>query len=126
MTQDLTSHLLRQRAFSRATFGPGTRKAGIIDHIRYELEELEQAVTLDYTIEEWTDLVILSLDGLWRACELRSLPESHLLTPEMTRNTIKLAVRSIRDKQSINEHRMWPDWRAADRTKAIKHEGDNK
>ena len=40
---DLEQHLKRQIAFSRATFGPGERRAGVIDHIRKELAEVEEA-----------------------------------------------------------------------------------
>lgn len=36
MTMDLEQHLLRQRAFSRATFGPGARTQGVLDYIRKE------------------------------------------------------------------------------------------
>lgn len=36
---DLSQHLLRQRAFSRATFGAGRRTKGVVDHIRKELLE---------------------------------------------------------------------------------------
>ncbi len=36
-------HLERQRRFSERTFGPGSRAAGVIDHIRKELREIEEA-----------------------------------------------------------------------------------
>jgi hypothetical protein len=36
---DLKQHLIRQMAFSHATFGPGERRDGVIDHIRKELIE---------------------------------------------------------------------------------------
>ena len=49
-TFDLASHLERQRAFSLKTFGPGARTAGVIDHIRKELREIEADPT---DIEEW-------------------------------------------------------------------------
>ena len=56
---DLQQHLVRQMVFSRATFGPGERTKGVIDHIRKELIEIEQA---DDRAEEWVDVVILALD----------------------------------------------------------------
>ncbi len=40
---DLKQHLIRQMAFSHATFGPGERTDGVIDHIRKELVEVENA-----------------------------------------------------------------------------------
>jgi hypothetical protein len=40
-TFDLIAHLEKQREFSERTFGPGPRTAGVIDHIRKELREIE-------------------------------------------------------------------------------------
>lgn len=57
MTSDLVSHIHRQREFSRRTFGPGDRHKGIIDHIRKELVEIEQAPG---DIKEWIDVIILA------------------------------------------------------------------
>ncbi len=57
---DLVAHLYRQREFSLRTFGPGPRTAGVIDHIRKELREIE-ADPLD--LEEWIDVVLLAFDG---------------------------------------------------------------
>ena len=61
---DLVAHLYRQRAFSRATFGPGARTKGVLDHIRKEITEVERA---PHDLSEWVDLILLSLDGAWRA-----------------------------------------------------------
>lgn len=58
---DLVGHLKRQMAWSHATFGPGERTAGVIDHIRKELVEVEQG---DGDASEWVDVVILALDAL--------------------------------------------------------------
>lgn len=99
---DLAAHLERQRAFSRKTFGPGNRTAGVIDHIRKELREIEADPT---DIEEWIDVIILALDGAWRAG----------YEPAQI-------VEAIVAKQAKNEKRRWPDWRAADPDKAIEHD----
>ncbi|HHJ1578118.1 dATP/dGTP pyrophosphohydrolase domain-containing protein [Pseudomonas aeruginosa] len=56
-------HLERQRRFSERTFGPGSRAAGVVDHIRKELREIEEAPG---DLAEWIDVVILALDGAWR------------------------------------------------------------
>ncbi len=64
MIYTFQEHLERQRAFSENTFGPGQRTAGVIAHIRKELDEIE-ADPAD-TIE-WVDVMLLSLDGTWRA-----------------------------------------------------------
>jgi hypothetical protein len=98
---DFRAHLRRQREFSALTFGPGTRTAGVIDHIRKELREIEAAPD---DISEWIDVVILALDGAWRAG----------FTPEGI-------IRALVEKQARNEARNWPDWRTAPWDKAIEH-----
>lgn len=102
---DLVAHLLRQRAFSRATFGPGMRTKGIADHIRKELAEIATDPT---DVVEWVDVVLLALDGLWRCAEATNTP-------------IGIAIGAIEAKLSKNELRQWPDWRFADPDKAIEH-----
>ncbi|HWK53111.1 MAG TPA: dATP/dGTP pyrophosphohydrolase domain-containing protein [Hyphomicrobiales bacterium] len=101
-TFDLIQHLRRQRTFSERTFGPGHRTAGIIDHIRKELLEVERA-PLD--LFEWIDLVLLALDGAWRAGYASEQIAAALET-----------------KQTRNEQRAWPDWRSMPEGQAIEHE----
>ena len=98
---DLIQHLYRQRDFSLKTFGPGHRTQGVIDHIRKELVEIEAA---PHDLEEWVDLILLAMDGAWRAGF----------------EPVAIAC-SIQAKQIKNEHRSWPDWRTADPNKAIEH-----
>jgi len=98
---DLIKHLERQSKFSEATFGPGPRAEGICDHIRKELAEIADAPD---DLTEWVDVVILALDGAWRAG----------YTPE------EIAA-AIEAKQTKNEGRQWPDWRTAAPGKAIEH-----
>ena len=104
MIFDLVAHLYRQRAWSRTTFGPGARTAGVIDHIRKELDEIEAAPT---DIGEWSDVILLALDGAWRA----GYEPGEIAT-------------AIALKQAKNEARSWPDWRHADPDKAIEHVGE--
>ena len=111
MALDLEAHLKRQIAFSRATFGPGDRRAGVIDHIKKELDEVASARNLCEAALEWVDIVILALDGLTRAIAVANEP----------RNAAALACRMIENKQSENEQRDWPDWRTADPDRAIEH-----
>lgn len=113
MRYDLSEHLCRHIAFSRATFGPGQRTAGIIDHIRKELVEVEEA---GGTPEEWVDVVILALDGLTRSILYAPLGFSG------TDEAAAQAAHMIREKQGINERRSWPDWRTAPAGEAIEHE----
>jgi hypothetical protein len=97
----LSDHLHRQREWSEKTFGPGPRAEGVVDHITKELQEILDAPG---DLSEWIDVVILALDGAWRA--------GH--SPE----TI---IRALVAKQEKNEARDWPDWRDADPDKAIEH-----
>ncbi|MEE9923105.1 MAG: DUF550 domain-containing protein [Brucella anthropi] len=46
-----------------ATFGPGRRTEGTIDHIRKELIEIETNPT---DPKEWADIVLLALNGMAR------------------------------------------------------------
>lgn len=99
---DMLAHLARQRAWSEMTFGPGARTKGVVDHIRKELLEIEGDPT---DLTEWIDVVILALDGAWRA---GGSPEQIIAT--------------MVAKQTKNEGRVWPDWRTADPDKAIEHD----
>ncbi len=111
---DLMAHLYRQRAFSRATFGPGRRTAGVCEHIREELEEIEEVAVggdgeislemIDEQLKEWVDVILLALDGAWRT---GASPEDVVL--------------AIQAKQSRNEQRDWPDWRTMPKDKPINH-----
>jgi hypothetical protein len=98
---DLVQHLNRQRDFSERTFGPGQRTAGVVDHIRKELREIEANPD---DLSEWIDVIILGFDGAWRAG----------YTPTEI-------VAALEAKQAKNEGRQWPDWRTAPHDKAIEH-----
>lgn len=111
---DFEAHLTRQAAFSRATFGPGKRTAGVTDHIRKELIEVAQS---DGSPEEWVDVAILALDGL-----LRSIAFQNDVTGWRSDVAAETAVQMIVEKQSKNELRNWPDWRTAAADKAIEHD----
>lgn len=98
---DLVEHLRRQRRFSEKTFGPGQRTAGVIAHIRKELEEIEKAPA---DLSEWIDVVLLAFDGAWRAG----------YAPERI-------VAALEAKQAKNESRVWPDWRTVPKDMPIEH-----
>lgn len=98
---DFSAHLQRQREFSEKTFGPGQRTQGVIDHIRKELVEIEEAPG---DLSEWIDVVILALDGAWR---IGASPDA--------------IIAALAGKQAENEARQWPDWRRAAPDKAIEH-----
>lgn len=104
MSGDLTALLAAQREWSGETFGPGNRLAGILDHIRKELIEVEQNPR---DVSEWVDVVILAFDGAWRA--------GH--EPEAI-------VAALEAKYAKNRARTWPDWRTAPEGAAIEHVRD--
>ena len=95
------NHLQRQRKWSKATFGPGARTKGVVEHIRKELREIEADPS---DIEEWIDVVLLGLDGAWRAGA----------TPQQI-------IARLTAKQDKNEKRDWPDWRSMSQDQAIEH-----
>lgn len=109
-------------AFSRATYGPGKRTEGILDHISKELGEVSNATddavyaeNAERT-EEWVDLVILSLDGLSRQLLFYA---DEPTDPDFV---AQLVCRLIAAKQSKNEGRVWPNWRDMPKDKAIEHD----
>lgn len=150
MTFDLISHLTRQAAFGRATFGPGQRTEGVLKHIESEIHEVREAIEngdLDEAVKEWTDIVILGLDGLLRAVrEREELKNFNLgveaqnfapqgsaaleihkrnlgVKPYITNDEVaQVAVESIRWKQAKNEQREYPDWRGMRDDVPIEHD----
>ena len=104
-TFDLIAHIHRQRKFSIKTFGPGARSKGVIDHIRKELIEIEQAPN---DLSEWVDVILLAIDGAHRA--------GH--SPEEI-------AEGVDGKQTKNEKRNWPDWRTTNPDAAIEHVREN-
>lgn len=113
---DLKQHLLRQMAFSHATFGPGKRTEGVCDHIRKELDEVIES---GGSPDEWVDVVILALDGLTRSLAFRD--GDNVTDRHRPHTVVNVAVSEIVYKQGVNEARSWPDWRTADKDKAIEH-----
>ena len=73
----------------------------MLDHIRKELVEVEDS---GGALSEWVDVVLLALDGAWRAG-----------------NTPAQIADAIAAKQTKNQSRIWPDWRTAEPGKAIEH-----
>lgn len=84
----LTDYLCRQRVWSKETFGPGKRTGGICEHIRKELLEIQADPT---DVVEWIDVMILAMDGYWRA----GGDPAHLMG-------------ALRVKQMKNFARTWP------------------
>ena len=60
----MEDYIRRQAEWSSRTFGHGMRTIGITRHIEKELDEI-RANPID--LEEWIDVIILAIDGFWRA-----------------------------------------------------------
>jgi len=80
--------LSNQKDWSLRTFGPGKRTIGITKHIEKECAEVRDNPD---DLSEWVDIVILAMDGYWRA---GGTPEEIL--------------RAIIAKQAINRERTYP------------------
>jgi len=61
---NLIDYITRHIHWSRATFGRSVSTTRLTNHIRKELLEIEAA---PHDLEEWVDVIILALDGAWRA-----------------------------------------------------------
>lgn len=96
--------LTRRYEWSQATFGPGKRTKGVLEHIRKELVEIEEDPS---DLEEWIDLINLALDGAGRAGHIPQAIIDMLIA-----------------KQIKNEGRTWPDWTTASEDEAIEHVRD--
>ena len=116
MRYDLLTHIARQMAFSRATFGPGERTKGICDHIKKEITEIQNDPDDNARSNEWIDIILLGIDGGWRALEAEGIKWNSI--PDY------ICV-GLKAKLSKNEQRDWPDWRNCDPNKAIEHVRDS-
>lgn len=61
---NLMGYVYRQIDWSMRTFGVGLRTVGVTEHIKKEIEEI-RAEPAD--VKEWIDIIILAIDGYWRA-----------------------------------------------------------
>jgi len=91
-----------QAEWSAETFGPNMRP-GVVEHIRKELIEIENSGYQD--LEEWIDVMILAVDGAWRAGY--SAPQ---------------ILEAYHKKQIKNRARTWPDWQTASDDAPIEHD----
>lgn len=61
---DFVDYLERQRDWSIQTFGESKRTNGVTKHIEKELDEIRENPN---DLMEWIDVIILAMDGAWRA-----------------------------------------------------------
>lgn len=88
---DILQFMREKNTWSEQTFGPGKRTAGVLAHIRSELTEIEANPD---DVVEWCDVILLALDGAFRA----GFTPSQVIT-------------ALIEKQTKNTRRQWPDWR---------------
>lgn len=116
---ELEFRIARQCATSRLSFGPMERRRGVIDHIRKELVEIEEAATQEEVVKEWTDVAILGMDGLLRAS--RELLRQKYGKEPTNNDVAEFAISQYVAKLDKNELRDWPDWRGKSEDVAIEH-----
>jgi hypothetical protein len=87
-TCSISDYVKRQRDWSEKTFGHSVRTMGITKHIEKEIAEIRAA---PHDLMEWVDVIILALDGAWRAG----------YTPEQIQEAMER-------KQAVNFARQWP------------------
>lgn len=97
-----------QIPWSMSCFHHGKRTLGIIEHIKRELLEIENAPD---DPKEWSDVVLLAIDGLWRCLYGRNYSEQVDL--------INACVNAVREKQLINLAREWNE--PVDDSHAVAH-----
>lgn len=105
---DLAAFCDERAQWSVETFGPGDRYAGVIAHIRKELNEIEAAPD---DLEEWIDVILLALDGAFRSAGADG----------------REIVAALVAKHEKNRARRWPDWRTLSPGEVSEHleEGDH-
>lgn len=126
---DFVAHMQRAIAFSRATFGPDERTHGVSEHIRKELDEIAACANASERAHEWVDVLILALDGFWRALDAigdetgddETARSQMLIYPPLYADIPFVMAAMLVSKQAKNEQRAWPDWRTASPDHAIEH-----
>ena len=83
----MEEYIERHIEWSRATFGDGAQAGKLCNHIAKELDEIRSTPT---DLTEWVDVIILAIDGAWRA---------GYTSPQI--------VDAMLSKQRININRQW-------------------
>lgn len=106
-----TSVVEKQIAMSRVAFGPGARTHGLRAHIAKELDEIARA---PFDVEEWIDVMILAMDGAWRAAQEKFPFADDVLLARLVAGTLVYKI-------GKNARREWPDWREVGQDAPIEH-----
>ncbi len=84
---NLENLIRRQKEFSSKAFGEDYAQDKVLNHIKSEVEEVAKN---PMNADEWTDIFLLALDGLWR-----------------TGRSPAVIAYGIDEKLTINENRDW-------------------
>lgn len=97
----MTEFLRDQEEFSTKTFGPQYNPKRVLNHLKKEVVEVEENIG---SLEEWTDIAILALEGARRSGA-----------------TNEQIMQAMRAKLEKNKKRVWPDWRESSGDDPICH-----
>ena len=95
-------------SWQRATFGSEYREAGLIAHIKKELEEIEAAEDLKHL--EWLDVIFLAIQGY------------HTALGETPRDAATSLGFDLNDKLEENMRRKWPPLGTVPPSAPIEHD----
>lgn len=113
-TRWLRHFFANKAVWSLSTFGPGVRTRGITEHIRRELTEIEADPN---DVMEWVDVVLLAMDGFWRAWMGRHIAEHNRagraetwehFSQEVAEHVADVFLQWLIDKDGANRFRKWP------------------
>ena len=85
----MIDYIIKHIEWSLKTFGYGHKYKALCKHIRKETMEIEQS---PHDLTEWVDVIILAIDGAWRAG-----------------HTPADILDALEEKQRINMNRQWPE-----------------
>lgn len=88
--------------WSRRTFGEGPHTQGLIKHIKKELDEIDAQ---PQDLEEWCDVIILGIDGAWRA-GFTALEVAEALLRKQAKNAQREWPQNVPDDQPIEHKRV--------------------
>lgn len=89
--ETLRQYIVEHMQWSRETFGEGAHTEGLLRHIEKEVQEVRSEELAVHRMRELVDIIILTLDAMWR--------EGF---------TAEEIVSALIEKQNINKKRKYP------------------
>ena len=119
MSITLEQFIAKQIYVSSRAFGPNERSEGIRKHIESELLEIMGAESADERVQEWVDVIILGIDGAWRAAAHSAGEQGDM--EEALSGISEQVASALEAKVEKNGRRKWPDWRTVGEDQPIEH-----